>query len=209
MSSRMATGFDLLSPVYDLMARLAIGQDIVRSQLWPLKYLKDCQRILIIGGGTGWILQAIRQQCPQADIDYIDISSSMISKAKERVSDDDKIRFITGTEASIPGKDYDVVITNFYLDMFSQEHLSWIIKQIQTTTRERSFWLVTDFVNGSRLHSFKLWIMYRFFRLVTQIEARRLPDWHELFIQVANMHLVASKSFSSGFIKSIVYQQKR
>jgi tRNA (cmo5U34)-methyltransferase len=56
MSVRVARGFDRLAPFYDSLARLIIGKGIKQSQLHFLNHLRDKTKLLVLGGGTGWIL---------------------------------------------------------------------------------------------------------------------------------------------------------
>jgi len=204
MSNRIAKGFDLLAPVYDPLARWIIGKDIVNAQFCFLDQLRNCNRILILGGGSGWILEPLCAHFPHIEIDYVDVSPHMIKAAKEKFSHYKSIRFIEGTEKDIPEKNYDGVITNFYLDMFGAKSLNEVIWQIKNSLLHPATWVATDFVNEGRIHSFKLWCMYRFFGVITQIEATRLPDW-EFQLSQAGFELVDSRKYANGFITSNCY----
>jgi len=131
MKNRIATGFDFLSPFYDLLARLIIGKDIVNSQLHFLKSFRECNRLLILGGGSGWILEPLCKACPDIQIDYIDLSPKMINAAKRISGKNVRINFILGTENDIPDRLYDGVITNFYLDMFEKQTIEKVIEKIK------------------------------------------------------------------------------
>ena len=204
MSNRIAKGFDLLAPVYDTLARWAIGRDIVSAQLCFLNQLKNCNRILILGGGSGWILESLCTNFPHVEIDYIDVSPRMIKSGRKKYAHYERVRFIQGTEEDIPEKNYDGVITNFYLDMFGAKSLSRAIERIKISLSSQATWIATDFVDESRMHSFKLWCMYRFFGVITCIEATRLPDWQSQLTQ-AGFKLFGSRKFDNGFIASNCY----
>jgi len=204
MSNRIAKGFDLLSPVYDTLARWIIGKDIVNAQLCFLDELHNCHRILILGGGSGWILESLCVKFPHLEIDYVDVSPYMIKAAKEKFSHCKRIRFIEGTEDDIPEKNYDGVITNFYLDMFAAKSLNNVIVKIKKSLTHPATWIATDFVNEGKMHSFKLWCMYRFFGVITRIEATQLPDWEIQLTQVG-FELRDSRKYANGFITSNCY----
>ncbi len=205
MRNQIATGFDFLAPIYDGLARLVIGGDIVNSQLHFLKHFSGCSCLLILGGGSGWLLEYLCKNNSELEIHYIDISSRMIEAAKNKIGDRKHIHFILGTEDDIPNHQFDGVITNFYLDMFNQRSLSEVIKKIKRSLTNEAHWVVTDFINNRKTHAIKLWCMYRFFRIITQIEATQLADWQSEMVK-NDCILLASKTFKNGFITSNLYQ---
>src|SRR5205085_1637603 len=111
--------------------------------------------------------------------------------------------FIHGTEKDIPeGIQFDVIITNFYLDLFSDSNLNPIIKLLRSHLKGKSIWLVSDFVYSNKLwQKILLWIMYRFFRLTCDIDARDLPAW-QLLLNAHGMKELNTRDFFKGFIKS-------
>jgi tRNA (cmo5U34)-methyltransferase len=205
VKNRIEKGFNFLAPFYDGLARLIIGKDIVNSQLSFLKSFKECKRLLILGGGSGWILDALSEVCPDLQIDYIDLSPAMLNAAKERSINNVRINFIQGTENNIPDRLYDGVITNFYLDMFDEKKLPDVIEKIKSSLISPARWVVTDFVNERRAHNIMLNLMYLFFRTVTGIQATHLPDWQNE-MKRAGCRLLESRKFSAGFILSNHYQ---
>lgn len=205
MKNRIASGFDSLAPYYDGLARFFIGKDIVNAQLHFLKSFRECNHLLILGGGSGWILEPLCAACPELQIDYIDMSSKMIEAAKENSGNHAHVNFIQGTESDIPNRLYDGVITNFYLDLFEERNLSKVMDKIRVSLTHSALWLVTDFVQDKVWHKVMLWTMYRFFRIVTRIEATHLPDWQNNMIEVGHT-LCATRKFKNGFIKSNLYR---
>jgi len=198
-------GFNFLAPFYDGLARLIIGKDIVNSQLHFSKTFKDCNRLLILGGGSGWILDSLCRECPYLQIDYIDISSAMINAAKRRSSNNKRVNFIQGTEHDIPDQLYDGVITNFYLDMFDEKRLPGLIEKIKSSLTNPARWVVTDFVNERKAHNIMLGLMYLFFRTVAGIQSTHLPDWQNEMNRTG-CKLLESRRFRTGFILSNLYQ---
>jgi len=208
MKNRIASGFDFIAPFYDGLARLVIGRDIVNAQLHFIKSIKGCNHLLILGGGSGWILDFLCKEFPDLKIDYIDMSPGMLNGARKRRGNHKHITFIQGTENNIPDKLYDGVITNFYLDMFHEQSLKMVLEKIKGSLADDALWVITDFVDERRSHSIKLWLMYRFFRLVAGIEATFLPDWQKQLTE-PDCKLLDSKTTTDGFIKSHLYQFKR
>jgi ubiquinone/menaquinone biosynthesis C-methylase UbiE len=205
LNHRISLGFDFLAPFYDRLACIMIGKDIVNAQLHFLACFKECNWLLILGGGSGWILDLICKECPNLEIDYIDVSPAMLELARKRVENNKRVNFIQGTENDIPNRLYDGVITNFYLDMFNEKSLNVVMVKIKRSLRTSALWVVTDFVKEGKAHALKLWLMYRFFRTVARIEASCLPDWQNQ-MKLCGSKLLVQKIAGNGFIKSNLYQ---
>lgn len=205
MKNQIACGFDFLAPYYDGLARFFIGKDIVHAQLHFLNSFNECKQLLILGGGSGWILEPLCAACPELQIDYIDVSPKMIKAARENSGNHAHVNFIQGTENDIPNRLYDGVITNFYLDLFEERSLNNVMDKIRISLTHSALWLVTDFVQEKAWHKMMLWTMYRFFRITARIEATHLPDWQNNMIGAGHT-LCETGEFKNGFIKSNLYR---
>lgn len=172
-------GFDFLAPVYDALARLVFGRAMVESQTCFLDRIPAGAEVLILGGGTGWLLERISEQNKSCKILYVDISGEMIARSRQRKTKDE-VYLIQGTDQDIPKeKKFDVIITNFYFDLFSTEKLIPIIERTQTHATPSSVWFVTEFDATTWWHRVMLSFMYLFFRVVCAIDASQLPDWRQ------------------------------
>ncbi len=200
----LARGFDRLAPIYDSLAGLVFGTSIRTSQLHFLSYLKKKQKLLILGGGTGWILPFIFEINPTLHIDYIELSPKMLDKARLNAKGNPNIRFIEGTENSIQNGKYDCVITGFYLDLFSGAQLRTVINQIKENLQPNACWIATDFVSIKKWHKAMLWIMYRFFSVTAGLKTVSLPEW-ETGLKHAGGKLIEAKITKGGFIKSVIF----
>ena len=97
--NRLAKGYDQLSWGYDLLARVMIGKSVQKSQRYGLPFLKDSRKVLILGGGTGWILPDLAKINPTLEIDYIEVSPKMIHRAQSRLNNLPlSVRLFCGTE---------------------------------------------------------------------------------------------------------------
>ncbi|HEY3430900.1 MAG TPA: methyltransferase domain-containing protein [Cyclobacteriaceae bacterium] len=201
------SGFDFLAPVYDSMARFFFGRSIMASQSWFFNKIPAGSRILILGGGTGWILEELQKCDATSTIWYVEISSAMMKRAQHwKVMND--VHFILGTEEMIPpGLVFDVVITNFYLDLFSDDKLKWVVQHINRHTSSPTTWLVADFIDG------KIWwqrlmlkTMYLFFNVVCDIQAKQLPHWHKR-LEEQGWKEIHGKFWYGTFIKSTLWKR--
>lgn len=199
-------GFDPIAKIYDKLARIVFGRSIRDSQLHFLSLIPVNAEILILGGGTGWILNEILKIKPASRIWYVEASAEMISLSKKN-SVSTNICFIHGTEDNIPpSQNFDVVVTNFYLDLFAYEKLPEVIDKILPRLKREFIWIATDFVNeGKWWQNVLLKIMYFFFGIVSNIDSKHLPDWISI-LQKSRLHLIDSKCFYSGFIKTSVFR---
>ena len=70
----MPANYNKIAPVYDMLSRLVFGKAIVNAQRRLLPGLPRGEyRLLIVGGGTGWILDELGKQKPQGiTIDYVE-----------------------------------------------------------------------------------------------------------------------------------------
>jgi tRNA (cmo5U34)-methyltransferase len=201
-------GFNKIAFAYDAMARIFIGNSIREAQRFFLPEIRQAKHILVLGGGTGWILRDILRVNPKAAIVYVEASSAMIARSKE-VSMNKQITFLHGTESDIPRDAcFDIVISNFYFDLFTAGSLQAKASVIKSTLAAGAKWLASDFVDTRKIyHRILLWVMYRFFRSTTGIEAARLPEWEKTLLELG-MEIKASEDFKNGFIRSVVFLQK-
>lgn len=178
---RATNRFETIARIYDPLAKLVFGRSIIDAQLCFLNRLPKNGTVLIIGGGTGWLLPVIFKHAPQLEVTYVEASATMLNKAKQQVTRDNKVIFILGTEYDIPqGVLYNVIITNFFLDLFKESHLKDVVRKLRSHLMGNGTWIVTEFTEGEKYwQKILLWLMYRFFRATCNIEADRLPLWQE------------------------------
>jgi tRNA (cmo5U34)-methyltransferase len=199
-------GFDRISPAYDFLARLIFGESIVKAQIYFLRKIRARSKVLILGGGTGWIIAELFKIQSDCEVWYIDASIKMIVAAKKKTGKEHRVHLIHGTAEDIPPiVKFNVVVTNFYLDMFGEDSLQHVVEKIQYSLASNSIWIATDFVKGQEFWKrMILKMMYTFFRLTCKIESSQLPDWTTA-IEKSRGPKMEIHSFYRGFIESRVY----
>lgn len=198
--------FDRISSVYDLLASIVFGRSIRRAQTLFLKEISQGGHVLVLGGGTGWLLAELLSLNPNCQVVYIDASMKMVEMAKKKAKGSKNVFFVHGTENSIPrGIRFDAIITHFYLDLFAQESCDKIVSLIRGSCHNRTLWLACDFINKAWWHTAMLFIMYTFFRVVSGLNVKELPDWKKSIMQSGFVE-IRTKSFSKGFISSALFQ---
>ena len=196
-----------MAPVYDVLARIVFGNAIVVSQTVFLEQIGEGSKILILGGGTGWLLNKIDERDSSCEVWYVELSERMIERACKRKMNC-KIHFIQGTEELIPvDKKFDVVITNFYLDLFSNDRVKRVIDRINHHTHASTLWIITDFKNTIWWQRCMLRCMYTFFRIVCKIEASQLPDWPG-YLGHNGWREDSTRQWYNGFIESSIWNRR-
>jgi hypothetical protein len=86
-----------------------------------------------------------------------------------------------------------------------------MIQIIYSALRQKGIWLCSDF-EVSLFQSGQWWkkrliaAMYIFFRIVSNVEAKVLPDIHEL-LSICPLHCEYEPTFYKGLIKARVYRK--
>ena len=116
------SGFDFVAPFYDSLAGLVFGRAIRDAQVIFLDMIPRQSQILIIGGGTGWILPEIFTRASPARIVYLEASPKMLNLARQQIlnpAQEACTEFRLGTEKDIRSEEkFDVFISHFFLDLF-------------------------------------------------------------------------------------------
>lgn len=199
--------FDKVAPFYDKLAGLIFGKVIKKAQTKYLHLIKPGSKILILGGGTGWILKEILDRQTEVEINYVEKSAQMIELAKTACPNHN-IEFVNlPFEEWHTEEKFDFILCNFFLDVFQSQNLrDQIIPKIKNLIAENGGLLVADFqVNKSIWQKLLLWVMHKFFNLFSNMESRKLIDLNELLI--SNRLKEASTShFFKHMIFSRVYE---
>jgi len=184
MPSLPDSGFDFVAAFYDPLARLVYGPALRQAQQAALVagLPVGAPWVLIIGGGTGWVLGEVLRQRPRARILYLEASPRMQHQSQQWLQRHlpqhaAQVEFRLGTEAFLlPQEQFDVVLTFFFLDLFEPARLRKIVGRLRAALAPDGLWLLADFGPPKAWwHRLLLGLMYRFFGLTTGISARRRP----------------------------------
>lgn len=199
------SGFDRIAWFYDPLARLVFGRYIMESQTHFLDRIPPGSSVLIVGGGTGRILNELFARTSNCEVWYVEVSEKMLRKAR-RCGTSGKVHFIHGSWKNLPMHKFDVVVTNYFLDLFSDRTLKRVIQVISNELSAGGIWLVTDFTRSRKWHAAMLVVMYSFFRVLCEIEASTLPAWEEA-ISHAGFRPAGNKVAYGGFMKSVLFKR--
>jgi ubiquinone/menaquinone biosynthesis C-methylase UbiE len=208
----MVNNYDRIAANYDRLSRLIFGKAIVRAQQSLLPLITPPARVLIVGGGTGWILEEIARVCPSGlTIDYVEISSNMLDLARKRDFKDNQVIFAHAAIEDYPAPTaYKIVMTPFLFDNFSSDRAQVVFQKLDNMLENGGLWFFTDFHIDKKIH--RLWqkallrSMYVFFKNISHVEADQLPDMPTLF-DTNDYHLTSETYHFGRFIRSAAYRK--
>lgn len=192
--------FDNVAWLYDPLVRVVFADRMRQSQVRFLESIAPGSTVLILGGGTGRILDELSVRTRNCTVYYVESSRVMLDRARKHGKGLD-VRFIEGSWEHVPDVAFDAVITHYFLDLFTNETLQRVCDAVGERLKRGGTWLVSDFVCLRSWHGAMLWLMYRFFRILCAIEASKLPDW-EGCLERTGFVLRSYDFFYGGFMKS-------
>jgi len=210
MKRTFTNNFDTIAPVYDRLSRLVFGRAQMNAQIDQLKYIPVGSRILIVGGGTGWILESIAKQYSSGlQIVYVDVSGKMIRLAGTRNTGSNHVEFIQAAiEDYQADVKFDVVMTPFLFCNFLEDTAASVFDKLHSLLKQDGVWLIADFTldkgRGKWWKQLLTRSMYLFFKTFGMVEGNTLTDFSLLFKR-HDYTLKAARFYYGNFILSAVY----
>jgi ubiquinone/menaquinone biosynthesis C-methylase UbiE len=206
----MAANYDNSAWFYDRLSRLIYGRALVNAQVYLLNFVPAGSKILIAGGGTGWILEELTKIHPAGlDITYVEISANMTALSQKRQTGQNMVVFVNDAVENVKlTTDFEVVITPFLFDNFVDETVDNVFNHLHNLLKPGGFWLNADFqLTGRWWQNVLLKSMFIFFRLLCGIEASKLPAIEQRFNTVG-YGIIDDKTFFGDFITTRVYRKQ-
>ncbi len=206
----MSANYNNSTWFYDRLSRLVYGMALIDAQLFLLKFIPPESNVLIVGGGTGWILEEItKRHANDLNITYVEIAPKMMVSSKKKNIGGNRVVFVNSAVEDVALRDdFDVVITPFLFDNFTQINFERIFAHIHEALKPGGLWLNCDFqLTGKWWQAVLLKTMFLFFRMVCNIEATKLPAIERRF-ELFGYKNTAEQSYYGSFIISKVYQKR-
>lgn len=208
---RRFNDYNLIAPIYDLLGKLVYRGALHQSQLHFLSELPKGKSILIIGGGTGRIIQPVLELAQPSALYYLEMSGKMIALSQNRLKglSDHPVQFIHGTQDSLaPNLKFDVVITPFFFDQFTYFRLAKIFLQLNQHCEPGSYWVWSDFVTPKKAyHRFLMKLMIWFFKASTNLDTDQVYDIYPVF-ELRNWKCLRKAPYFDGFIETALFQKQ-
>lgn len=207
---QLPANFDHIAPYYDTLATIVFGNKLSVAKGVFLDEIPASGQVLLVGEGTGNLLNLLLQREPTLTIDYLDASSKMIELTRKKVPPAaiHRVRFLQGTHHHLPSqKKYDAVMAFFVIDCLRQREAMEFTASLTNALKKEGCFLMADFFPPKKiLHRALLWMMYRFFRLVADLNTAALPDYEILF-NGQQLAEAGRSSYMNGFIQSRIYRK--
>lgn len=217
----MPDGFGRLAQVYETLERAVYGDLLQRARLALVDELTGAKRILILGEGDGRFVLALLQRHKTCSVTVLEHSPGMVTRARARLEaclPEARARVTFQQEdalkAGFSAHEYDAVVTNFFLDLFSEVQLRPLLESLDACLEPGGLWLLSDFAPPSAVHDGRqrllsrllLPLMYTFFRLTTGLPATRLVS-PQPFLQACGLRLERAERFRGGFVYAELWQK--
>ena len=209
--------FDILAPHYRWMEFVSAGNKLQLCRTAFLGRITGANHVLILGEGNGRFLLECRRQLPNAKITVVDASARMLARARQRLEgqgiNSERIDFVCADTLTWtpPEGPFDLIVTHFFLDCFRAGQLDPLIATLAHAAAPGANWLLADFQSApagwARFRSkLILWLMYRFFTVVTRLPASTLtpPD---VFLERHGFQLREREVYDWGLLHSDRWQK--
>ncbi len=176
--------FDRLAPFYRAMEWITAGGKLQRCRMEFLGEIPPPREILLAGEGHGRFLPECVKRFPEARILVVDSSERMLEIASSKVKSN-KVGFLHADllDWDGPRGEFDLILTNFFLDCFTEEDLATVVSKLGEIAAPQADWLLADFripPSGTARWRSRIIVamLYQFFQIVTGLKARSLvqPD---------------------------------
>lgn len=209
----MVNNYDKIANHYDTLSRLVFGKAQVNAQINQLKCIPENSSILLVGGGTGWILEEISKlHASGLKITYVEISAKMIALSEVRNIRNNSIDFVNiAIENFTTDSSFDVILTPFLFDNFNEPKAVSVFKKLDKMLNEPGIWFLVDFSLNVKNGRWWKWLMlksmYLFFKLIRIVEASKLIDMNLYFLK-NNYQILEEQFYYGSFIKASVFKKK-
>jgi len=217
MKSRRVS-FDLIARPYKTLEYLTFGNTLEKTRLYYLPNIAHCKNALVLGDGDGRFLSCLLAANPTLHATAVDSSAAMLGLLRERcaanvTNSKQRLRVIQSDALSfIPTETYDLIVTHFFLDCFSQKDLSLLVRRLVPSLAPEALWLVSEFriPNGILTVPSGVLIrgLYFAFHMLTGLRATQLPDYGTEF-RHSRLNRMAFRHHCGGILTSEVWQKEK
>jgi ubiquinone/menaquinone biosynthesis C-methylase UbiE len=195
--------FNRVAGVYNILKKIVFGNQLDEATQFFLNQIPENSTILLIGGGDGRLLQKIAST---NQIVYVEQSSAMIRKAK-KTANSSQITFVTADILNWESDQrFNVIITPFVLDCFSESQLHLIFEKIDLKFENDGIWIQTDFYPKNKWQNSLVKVMYYFFSISAQLRNQELPDFDRIFKKYG-FSFTEKASFYHSMVESKIYRK--
>jgi ubiquinone/menaquinone biosynthesis C-methylase UbiE len=209
-----------IAPFYEFFEHISFGRTLERRRFAFLSKMKGSHEILECGGGDGRFIARLVDENAKATIDFVDLSSKMTELAKRRVFKAlprgcERIKFYNQDIRKFSPRPecqgYDLVITHFFLDCFTDLQTQEIVSRISGWAAPGAKWIVSEFnVPDERFR--RMWTrgivrsLYLAFRTTTGLQTTCLPDYGSALLR-AGFQRESVEDACGGLLQSSLWRR--
>jgi len=205
----LSSNYDNAAWFYDRLSRVVFGNTLKKAQTTFLPLINPQSKILIAGGGTGWIIEELGKIHPTGlNITYVELSEKMMAKARKRNARGNTITYINQpVEETELSSDFDYIITPFLLDSIPHPAFKQVFNSMHNLLKTEGLWLNTDFqLTGKWWQKPLLKGMYLFFKLMGCTNVTELPAIKQQFTDTGYI-TIAEQTFFGKLILAGAYSK--
>jgi ubiquinone/menaquinone biosynthesis C-methylase UbiE len=217
VESHRQPNFDPIARPYRWLEYLTFGPYLERCRFHFLDLLTTHRRALVLGDGDGRFTANLLRTNPDVTIDAIDSSATMLKLLANRVtllsqSASERLKTVHADALAFKpeGPTYDLIVTHFFLDCFTDDDLTVLLMHIKPHLTPGAAWLVSEFTIPARQPAAALsWLvigtLYRAFRILTGLRTQRLADYVSIFRQ-NGFSITGQNTFLGGLLVTQVWR---
>lgn len=211
--------FNRVAPWFERLEKMVFRDQMQICRTAFLSDLPAIKKAALIGEGNGTFLVQFLEHCNCEEVHYIDSSKAMLDLAQKRlqkcvIPGSTRIEFYSLDLSldAMPDQNYDLIVTNFFLDVFSAAMLKNVVTKITSACSRDAHWLYADFqITGNRFQRWRAfaWVktMYLFFRFTAGIQTTSLADPSTL-LDRNGFQVKWSTEFDNGLMRAELRQRK-
>jgi ubiquinone/menaquinone biosynthesis C-methylase UbiE len=209
---------DFIAPYYQTLEYASFGRSLERRRWAFLSAATHSRNALLCGGGDGRFLARLLRANSAVRVDFVDLSPKMVELAERRVtamgrSFRARVRFHVADLRNFdpPRSPYDLVVTHFFLDCFTDAEVADLSVQLASWTAPRGQWIVSEFEQAPRRFA-NVWTslvvhaLYAAFRISTNLRVTRLPRYQEALTS-AGFSLQRKEQALGGLLRSSLWSR--
>jgi SAM-dependent methyltransferase len=210
---------DGIARYYQVIEHLSFGRYLERRRFALLGEARASRRAIVCGGGDGRFLARLLRVNSHVEVDFVELSPKMIELAERRVAGmgrtfRERVRFRVGDVWEFePRTDgYDLIVTHFFLDCFSEPELAGIVACLGSWGVPDARWIVSDFREAEGPVG-RLWTravirgLYAAFQCTTGLRVTRLPNYAAALVREGYLQRCEEKALG-GLLKSSLWEAR-
>ena len=208
--------FDSVARAYRWMEYFSFGRMLELCRFHFLMRCSHARHALVLGDGDGRFTARLLASNPTLQVDAVDASPAMLTVLRERVRQscqnaDTRLQTIQADirRFTPTGKDYDLVISHFFLDCLTDGDVTALIERLSPRMSQDAIWLVSEFAvpeKGWRRFGARMVIrsLYFAFFVLTGLRVREIPNHAQAFND-NGFHVVEKAAYLGGMLITEVW----